>query len=354
MHDEPDNAFLCGVIEGFYGRPWPFDVRLAYAGYLSSAGLNTCLYCPKSDPFLRRRWRERWPDERWRELEELAQAYRTAGVAWGPGLSPYELYRGYGAGSRSQLRSKIDSIAQLGAPLLAVLFDDMPGDYDALAEQQAEIVTDIATWLPGTRLLVCPTYYSFDPVLEHHFGAMPADYWPKLGRSLPAEVDVFWTGNRVCSEAIMPRDIEAISGQLGRRVLLWDNYPVNDGAVRSNYLYTRAPENRSPALRALVTGHLCNGMNQALLTLPALLGLARLYGLDRTAPGYLAGIIGVELFTLLQRDGALFQEAGLQGLPDTRRRELAAEYAALPGVAAGEVAGWLRGEYRFDPDCLTD
>ena len=34
--------FLSGVVEGFYGRSWTLETRLAYAEYLSAAGLNTC------------------------------------------------------------------------------------------------------------------------------------------------------------------------------------------------------------------------------------------------------------------------------------------------------------------------
>jgi hypothetical protein len=39
---------------------------------------------------------------------------------------------------------------------------------------------------------------------------------------------------------------------------------------------------------------------------------------------------------------------------EARLTELAAVYEQLPGEAAREVAGWLRGEYTFDPACLTD
>ena len=115
----------------------------------------------------------------------------------------------------------------------------MPGDLQSLATRQAEIVADVCHWLPGVHVLVCPTYYSFDPVLEKYFGRMPLDYWSQLGRELPQDVGIFWTGNKVCSEAITVSDIEAIVQRLQRPVILWDNYPVNDGAVRSNFLYTR-------------------------------------------------------------------------------------------------------------------
>ena len=231
------SGFLTGILEGFYGRVWSLETRLAYAGYLERAGLNTCLYCPKADPWLRKQWQSDWPAARWRELLEQSAAYRQRGIHWGVGLSPFALYRHYARSEREQLRRKVARLAELDAPLLAILFDDMPGGLDELASRQAEIVADVVAWLPGVRVLVCPTYYSFDPVLEKHFGPMPEDYWPQLGRELPADVDIFWTGNRVCSATICRSDIEAICGRLQRPVILWDNYPVNDGAVRSDFLY---------------------------------------------------------------------------------------------------------------------
>lgn len=345
--------FLAGVIEGFYGRAWSFDTRLAYADYLAEAGLNTCIYCPKGDLYLRSRWQEQWPDEQWRELLALSAAYRQRGISWGVGLSPVELYRNYGAPERATLRQKVERLGELGAPIIAILFDDMPGDLDALATRQAQIVADVCEWLPGVRLLVCPTYYSFDSVLERYFGDMPADYWPQLGRELPSASEIFWTGNQVCSASIDTEDIEAIVEQLARPVILWDNYPVNDGAVRSNFLYTHKLSARSPALRPLLSGHLCNPMNQGLLSLPALSGLAELYGNGGLNSAALSRILGAATWERVSRDQRVFEHEGLSGLGPHRCQMLASEYSGLPGPAAAEVAQWLRGEYSFDPACLT-
>lgn len=346
--------FLCGVIEGFYGRAWSFQTRLLYADYLASAGLNTYLYCPKSDMYLRKQWQQHWPLEHWQQLQQLSARCRERNINWGPGLSPFALYQHYGASERRQLKRKLDQMAELQAPLLAILFDDMPGDLDALASRQAEIVCDVIHWVPDTRVLVCPTYYSYDPVLPKYFGAMPMDYWSQLGRDMPDTVDLFWTGNRVCSEQISGADIESINRELGRRVILWDNYPVNDGAQRSNYIYSTELSGRDSQLRDLLSGHLCNPMNQGVLSLPALNGLAHLYG----APGFddaqLAELLGEATWARLREDGPLFEVSGLTGMGAQRRRELASCYAELPGQAAQEVAGWLRGEYAFDPACLTD
>lgn len=346
--------FLCGVIEGFYGKPWSHTSRLAYAPILAQVGLNTCLYCPKGDPWLRRQWQQHWPQQQWRELEELSRAYASAGVAWGVGLSPFELYRHYGSRQRQQLRDKVSRLETLGAPILAVLFDDMPGDVDALADRQAEIVSDISVWLPQVRLLTCPTYYSFDPVLERHFGDRPEDYWACLGRSLPEQVDVFWTGNTVCASTINAQDIQRIHDSLGRPVVLWDNYPVNDGAKRSNFLYTSPLSGRSEGLRPLLGGHLCNLMNQPITSLPAISGLTKLYIGNTLSASVLQSLLGPQLWALLQRDAELFEHVGLNGLPPDERCSLAAEYAATPGAGGVEVAAWLRGDYAFDPDCLTE
>ena len=348
------SGFLTGILEGFYGRVWSLDTRLAYADYLDQAGLNTCLYCPKADPWLRKQWQSDWPADRWRELTEQSAAYRRRGIHWGVGLSPFALYQQYGPGQREQLKRKVARLAELDAPLLAILFDDMPGAIDDLASRQAEIVADVVAWLPGTRILVCPTYYSFDPVLEKHFGRMPADYWPQLGRELPAGVDIFWTGNRVCSETISRPDIEAICGQLQRPVILWDNYPVNDGAVRSDFLYLEPLSGRERLPSTLLSGHLCNPMNQGLLSLPALAGLAALYRPDGPGEDWLERVIGPLTWRQLRSNRREFQQLGLSGMGEARCRQLAERYQALPGPAAGEVSGWLRGEYRFDPACLTD
>jgi hypothetical protein len=264
------------------------------------------------------------------------------------------LYRHYGPVERQQLQHKLEKLVQLEAPLLALLFDDMPGDLDALAARQAEIVADVCHWAPGVRVLVCPTYYSFDPVLEKFFGRMPADYWPQLGRELPGAVDIFWTGNQVCSDAIVAGDIEAINQQLARRVMLWDNYPVNDGATRSNFLYCNKLSRRDPRLRQLLTGHLCNPMSQGLLSLPAIAGLAELYGVGVLDGEWLQRVLGSLTWEQLQRHREMFEHKGLSGMGAQRCRELAHRYGELPGAAAGEVAGWLRGEYTFDPACLTD
>lgn len=347
------NQLLLGVIEGFYGRAWSHATRLAYADYLQHLGLNSYIYSPKSDAFLRKRWQERWPEQTRADIEALALACSARGINFGVGLSPFALYESYGREQQQVLKAKVEYLAELDIPLFAILFDDMPGAVDALAQRQAQIVADVCEWAPHSRILVCPTYYSFDPVLETYFGAMPQRYWSDLGRYLPEAVDIFWTGNRVCSESIATDDIQQITRQLARKVLLWDNYPVNDGAQRSNFLYCSELAARDHELSEHITGHFCNPMNQGQLSLMALLGLSSLY--EQSAPGsdWLQRLYGPEVYEQLLVNKHDFEVLGLTGMGKARCHELANVYGSFSGQAAAEVADWLQGKYRFDPDCLT-
>lgn len=354
MNSALKNEFLTGVVEGFYGREWPWETRLAYGDYLQALGLNTYLYCPKADHCLRRQWQHAWPAGQFRQLQLAAEHYHQRNLIFGIGLSPFALYENYGPAQRQQLKGKVDEICSLGVPLLAILFDDMPGNLDALAARQADIVSDVCDWARDCRIQVCPTYYSFDPVLETHFGKRPDNYWQQLGQELPAGVDIYWTGNKVCSEAIGAADIVAIEELLSRPVMLWDNYPVNDGAVRSKRLYCQPLAHREDSLRPLLSGHLCNPMNQGVLSLPALTGLAVLHGGTDPGEPWLEQMLGMQTRQLLVQHQKQFQEGGLDSLKDSERKALAASFGANPGPAAAEVAGWLRGEYTFDPACLTD
>jgi len=348
--------FLSGVVEGFYGKPWSWALRRRYAHYLSELGLNTYLYCPKSDGYLRRNWSQPWPTEIFRQLGDVANSCRQAGINFGVGLSPYALYQHYGNKQQDCLRAKLTELSRLQPAILAVLFDDMPGDHQQLADIQGRIITDIRRWCDIPRIIMCPTYYSFDPVLERHFGDRPKRYWSCLGAALPEGVDILWTGNRVCSESIYADDIRGISEALGRPVLLWDNYPVNDGAERSKHLYLQPLSRRGPFEAGQVSGHLCNPMNQGCVSMLPLLGLGALYGtlspsnIERQAEQ----LFGKPTAAALLRDRALFQQIGLGSMGESQCQQLASEYAAFDTAAGAEVASWLRGEYQFDPTCLTD
>lgn len=348
-------TYLSGVIEGFYGRPWSWADRLATVSFLPELALGTYIYAPKADPFLRRRWHEPWPEAERRELEVLAGACRSCGVALGVGLSPLDAFRDYGPVCRDRLKAKLAEIDGLGPAVLCVLFDDMRGDVPRLAALQARMVEDIASLSAASRLVFCPTYYSTDPVLERVFGAMPRDYWSDLGRLLDPAIDFFWTGEKVCSPDYCADAVQPISELMGRPPVLWDNYPVNDGARMSRFLHLKPFRGRPAPGVDWLRGHLVNPMNQAWLSR---LPLCTLEGPGRSPPATFSAAVNAvcprPLAVLLERDAELFSEGGLDSLAADTRDALVREYGAFRHPCAREVVAWLQEEYAFDPACLTD
>lgn len=352
--------FARGVIEGFYGRVWPWPERRAAIDFLAAEGFTTYLYAPKADTALRRAWREPYAAATFDELLALRAHCRARGVEFGIGFSPWGLQAAYDADDRQALRRKFTQLAALDLDWLCILFDDMPGDFAQLAQRQSAIVADLAALANARRVAMCPTYYSFDPVLEQLFGAMPPRYLEDLGALLDPRVDIFWTGSHVLAPGFTHEDIDAIAERIGRKPTLWDNYPVNDGRKSSRFLHLLPVQGRPAQLAQWCAGHFANPMNQPLLSRLPLASLARSYARGGNYdPAHcwaqqLAAIEDRELANLLARDAPRFQQEGLDVLDTAERARLSVEYRALAQPAALEVADWLDEQYRFDPACLND
>lgn len=349
------------VIEGFFGHAWSWRDRREYAPFLRDSEYRCYIYAPKDDPFIRKRWREDWPSETATEIEKLIDVYHREGLKIGVGLSPYEVYLNYDEAAREQLRVKIAALNAVGPDVLCILFDDMRGDVPDLARLQTEITHQIAEISTADRIIMCPSYYSFDPVLENLFGTMPDNYLQDLGRWVDREIDIFWTGPRICSDDYPDSHLLEVNKRLQRKPFLWDNYPVNDGAQKSQFLHLRAFENRSHRLRELTAGHAVNPMNQAWLsriplrTLPVAYSQGEAYCAETAFTAACRELCRDEVAAHLEEDLGAFQDIGLQGMTGESRQHLIAKYRKFPDdPCAREIVAWLNGDYAFDPACLTD
>ncbi|MBA4158650.1 MAG: beta-N-acetylglucosaminidase domain-containing protein [Gemmatimonadetes bacterium] len=346
-----------GIIEGFYGKPWSWEEREQTVAYLVPHGYRFYLYAPKGDPYLRRRWQEGHPASWARSLADLASRCRALGVRFGVGLSPYEIYLGFDQAARNALERKLSFFHELGVQDLAILFDDMRGDTPDLADRQVEIVHWVAERSSADRLLVCPTYYSDDPVLDRAFGARPERYLEQLGASLSPGIEVFWTGEEVCSREISPGHLRRVGEQLGRNPFLWDNYPVNDGQRMSRYLHLRAFTGRPAGIADHVRGHAINPALQPVLSRIPALTLVESY---REGADYRYGaafqraavaVLGEDLGTRVREDLLTLQDVGLDRLGE--KEELLRErYASVDHPGAREIIGWLDGEYRITDEIV--
>ena len=344
-----------GIVEGYYGEPWSWPARRAAIAHLASHGFGFYIYAPKADAFLRKRWREDHPPQFADQIGRLAAQCDELGVMFGVGFSPYELYLDFDDAARAGLTRKLASFDAMGVKQLAILFDDMRGNVADLAETQTRIVHWIADHSRADRFAVCPTYYTDDPVLDRVFGARPPAYLDTLGLRLDPSIDVFWTGEKVCSTRYSRDHLTRVAESLRRKPLLWDNYPVNDGPIMSRRLHLRAVTGRPASNGDLLAGHAINPALQPVLSRIPALTLVESYALgDAYDPGVAftraaVAVLGAELAEQVERRLPLLQDRGLDRLNELvpPLREV---FAAIDHPGPREVVAWLDGDFRFSSE----
>jgi hypothetical protein len=269
------------------------------------------------------------------------------------GLSPYEIYRDFDRSARGALARKISFFADIGVESLAILFDDMKGDLPGLAQAQTDIVHWIVERSTADHCVVCPTYYSDDPVLDRFFGARPEHYLEEFGARLDPTIDIFWTGEEVCAREYSPGHLQRIARLIGRKPFLWDNYPVNDGRRMSQFLHLRAFTGRPASIAPYIAAHAVNPALQPVLTRIPALTLAENYAKGEDYQYGFAfaraaeAVAGAELAQRIRTDLALLQDTGLDRL-GTAEEGLRARYRDFDHPAAREILAWLDGAYRHE------
>jgi hyaluronoglucosaminidase len=236
----------------------------------------------------------------------------------------------------------------------------MKGDQADLADAQVRMAHFAAEHSKAKRLIVCPTVYSDDPMLERIFGPTPERYLEDLGRLLDPSIEVFWTGEEVCSREYSPGHLARVEGQLRRKPTLWDNYPVNDGPGMSPFLYLRAFTGRPASIGQHLAAHAVNpSLQPTLFRIPALTlaesyeqGGAYEYGAawDRAA----REVLGEELAGLLERHYRLFHDQGLGRIDQETAARLRERYAAIDHPAASEVVAWFDGYWRMTREMMDE
>jgi hyaluronoglucosaminidase len=253
----PRTFGLRGIVEGFYGQPWSHAARLDVLSFVAQRDMNAYVYAPKEDAKHRAQWREPYDEAEFARFRELIDHARDAGISFGFAISPGLDIDYADAEDRALLRDKLRPFAAAGVSWFLLLLDDIP-PAPGLAERQA----DVATWLrdalrnehDDVALALCPTEY---------IGTRSTPYLSTLAAQLPADVDVMWTGLTVCSPVITAEQAAKWSAALGgRKPLVWDNYPVNDGTMEAS-LHLGPYRGRDAALADATVGVLCNPMRHA-------------------------------------------------------------------------------------------
>lgn len=345
-----------GIVEGFFGPTWSVQARLHYADFLSKFENSFYFYAPKRDPHLRKEWRDYWSDSYLRSLSTLIEAFHKQGVQFGVGLSPFGLGRTFTLEDQHLLDEKIQQLKDLGIDRLGLFFDDMPSSED-LAKVQIEVVKRALILFPK-GLMFCPSYYTFDPILDKVFGQRPPGYLEAISSGIPASVSLLWTGPKVISEEIPHEHLQEVTKLLKRKPFIWENIFANDGPRNCKFLKLKYFSGRDQEFLNDCEGVAFNLMNQPHLS--QILFDASCMVLKEGLSGEAAfekavsslGDEDVARFIKVHRETLLHE--GLDKLDPAKKEAMLKELASSTHPAAWEIKDWLNGVYLVGAECLTD
>ncbi len=345
-----------GVIEGFFGPQWSWKDRISYAQFIKDNNLSFYIYAPKGDRFLRKSWKEDHPQESWLQLQNLGKEYQKQQVAFGVGLSPYEIYNEFSAENKRLFQDKVKKLSDLGLRYLGLFFDDMKSSPN-LASTQIELVS-LANEVTDAKIVFCPTYYSYDPILEKVFGQMPENYLDEIGKGIDSDVDIMWTGEKVISSSITTNHLKEVSKILKRAPFLWDNIFANDGPRQCHHLKIMPLEGRSKDAVEFSAGWAVNPMNQANLSKlvmgafdSSVMGIDPLTALRDSICKQCADD---QLVKMIMENYVQFKELGLKSMGQEEIESLIKQLSNKTDPVSLEISSWLKGEFVVGSECLTD
>lgn len=259
--------FFCGVVEGFYGRPWTTEQRKDLFQKMEMWGMDAYVYAPKDDYKHRAYWRDLYTVEEAEHLGSLIGAARALNLTFYYALSPGLDITYSNPKEVSTLKRKLDQVASLGCRAFALLFDDIDTEmseadkerFTSFAHAQVTLTNDVVEHL-GERaaggFLVCPTQYCATRAVP---SVSQSEYLRTLGTQLSQDVDVMWTGPKVITRIIDLEGVEEVAEVLKRKVVIWDNLHANDYDQKRLFLgpYSGRSPSLIPKLRGVLTNPNC-------------------------------------------------------------------------------------------------
>ena len=232
LNISPSSILLRGIVEGFYGTPWNFDIRADLLKFCGEYNLNSYIYAPKDDPYHRDKWREPYPDDKIKELKNLVDIALQNNVhfifAVSPGLDLH--YEGEKGEEDFQfMLNELDSMYNIGIRDFAIFFDDLSGEQSG--SNQAYFLNKLQNsldkkYLDVYPLITVPTEYTKNWMIdsEGHI----KKYTQEFSSILNKNIIVLYTGDDVVCDGISEESYQAAKDIYNRDLGIWWNYPVND------------------------------------------------------------------------------------------------------------------------------
>lgn len=225
IDDYPDLKYR-GVVEGFYGTPWSHEVRMSLIDFYGKFKMNSYLYGPKDDPYHScPNWRLPYPEKEAGNIKELIEACKRNRVDFVWAIHPGQDIK-WNEEDYQNLVNKFNLMYDLGVRAFALFFDDISGE-GTNPVRQTELLNRLTKDFVKSKgdvayLTVCPTDYS-----KLWANPTPQGSLAIYGETLDPSIEVFWTGDVVCSD-LTPETLDWVNSRIKRPAYFWWNYPVTD------------------------------------------------------------------------------------------------------------------------------
>lgn len=226
-----------GAIEGFYGKPWSHEDRLSLIPFFGRHKMNTYVYAAKDDPYLRDKWRDAYPKEELKKIQELVEVSREHHIDFVYTISP-GLDICFSSEKEFQLLThKAETMWEIGVRHFALLLDDISlemkceADNEMFASYKSPAAAAHAYLLnrfykefilihsPSNSLITVPTDY---------YQEETTDYRELFSELVHPDIQVYWTGMGIVPAKITKEDAAKINAIFKHPLLIWDNYPTTD------------------------------------------------------------------------------------------------------------------------------
>ena len=250
------------AIRGTKGWQWTPEQYLAEIPVLAEYKMNFLMNCYLSMFDIENlqgggnKWWLPLPESKKRKYEEVVRSCQKHGIefcfAMNPNLRSSRILDYNSDKDIDDLWQHYAWMADLGVNWFSICLDDIGAGIDPKGQSRLvnEILRRLRTRNPKARMIFCPTEY----IGTGEDTEASRKYLPVIAKEMDPEVYCFWTGNYCVGEIRRPA-AETYKRMIGHRLVIWDNYPVNDGHPT---LHLGPVIDRDPDLCEVVDGYMAN------------------------------------------------------------------------------------------------